>query len=250
MMLACLSLLPVQAQMGGRGGGMGGSPGPQIGARMAKLFGDNSAFSAAVEMQTTAGGQAMTIPGNIAFADGKARFDLDMAEMKGAQMPPEAMNHMKSMGMDKMTTISLPDKKVTYLVYPGLKAYAEMPIQDPEAAKSQADFKMETTELGRETVEGHPCVKNMTVVTDDKGAKHEYNVWNATDLKKFPVKLQYAEHGNTMIILFKNVKLAKPDAGQFEPPANFKKYDSMGTMMQQEMMKRMGAGGGMPPGEK
>jgi hypothetical protein len=33
-------------------------------------------------------------------------------------------------------------------------------------------------------------VKNKVVVTD-KGNRHdEYTVWNATDLKKFPVKVQ------------------------------------------------------------
>jgi hypothetical protein len=48
-------------------------------------------------------------------------------------------------------------------------------------------------------------------------------------------------------MLFKNVSLAKPAASLFDPPADFKKYDSVQQMMQQEMMKRMGGGMGMPP---
>ena len=36
---------------------------------------------------------------------------------------------------------------------------------------------------------GHPCVENKVVVTDAKGATNEFTVWNATDLKNFPVKI-------------------------------------------------------------
>jgi hypothetical protein len=44
-------------------------------------------------------------------------------------------------------------------------------------------------------------------------------------------------------MLFKDVKLVKPEASQFEPPAGATKYDSMMNMMQNEMMKRRGGGG-------
>ena len=147
---------------------------------------------------------------------------------------------MKQMGMDKMVMISRPDKKIAYMVYPELEAYAEMTIQNPEAAAPATNFKLETTELGKETVDGHPCVKNKAVVTDDKGNKHESIVWNATDLKNFPIKIETTEQGHKATMLFKDVKLAKPDAGLFDPPAGYKHYDNLQQMMQQEMMKRMG----------
>jgi len=41
--------------------------------------------------------------------------------------------------------------------------------------------------------------------------------------------------------------LSAPDAGQFDPPGDYKKYDNMMSLMQAEMMKRGGAGGGFPP---
>jgi hypothetical protein len=53
-------------------------------------------------------------------------------------------------------------------------------------------------------------------------------------------------------MLFKNVSLTKPAANLFETPSGYTKYDDMQTMMQQQIMKRMGGGlpGGMssPPG--
>jgi hypothetical protein len=244
----CLFLIPVRAQPGMRAG-MGGPSGPRLGGDMAKIFGENSAFSANLEMQSTGGpaGDGMTMPGKLAYLEGKSRFEMDMSQMKSSRMSPQAAEQMKQMGMDKMVAIARPDKKVSYLIYSGLQAYVENPIQDPDAAKPESDYKIETTELGKDTVDGHACVKNKVVVTDKEGKAHESTVWNATDLKKFPVKVETAENGMTVTMLFKDVKLTKPDIAQFDPPSGFKKYDSMMEMMQQEMMKRMGGGAGMPP---
>jgi len=48
-------------------------------------------------------------------------------------------------------------------------------------------------------------------------------------------------------MLFKNVSLAKPDASAFDLPSGYTKYDNLQTMMQMEMMKKMGGGmRGMP----
>jgi len=244
----CLNLAPVYAQFGPPAGG-GGPGGPNFGGSTAKLFGDNTAFSATLEIQTkgSSSGDTMTMPGKMAFADGKSRFETDVTEMKGGPMPPGAMAQVKAMGMDRMTMISRPDKKLAYVIYPGLQAYAEMPLQDSEAATSPSDYKVEATELGKEIVDGHACVKNKAVVSDSKGNKHEATVWNATDLKKFPVKIEQTEQGTAVTMLFKNVQLAKPEASVFDPPASFKKYDSVMAMMQQEMMKRMSGGAGAPP---
>jgi len=219
---------------------------------MAKLFGDNSAFSATVEMQMKMNNQDMTMPGKISFDSGKSRFEMSMSEAKGGQLPPEAAAHMKAMGMDRIVSISLPDKNAAYMIYPDMQAYAEMQSGNSAAAVTNAD-KVEITELGKETLDGHPCVKNKAIVTDDKNARHEYTVWNATDLKKFPVKIETTEQGHQTTILFKDVKFAKPDASLFTPPSDYQKYGSAQELMQTEMMKRMGGGGmggmgGMPPG--
>lgn len=235
----CLAFAPAYAQFGPP---RGGTQGPSFSGPMAKLLGENSNFSANMELQTKIGssGDTMTMPGAIAVSDGNSRFEIDMTQAKSARMPPQQAAQMKSLGMDKMVIISRPDKKLTYMVYPGLQAYVETPVQDPDAGKSASDFKIETTELGRETIDGHPCVKNKSVVTDNQGNKHEATLWNATDLKKFPVKIEQTEQGNLGTMLFKDIKLSKPDASLFEPPAGFTKYDNMMTMMQQQMMKRAG----------
>jgi hypothetical protein len=225
-----------------------------LGGPTGKLFGNNQAFSATLELQNAdSSGNTIIMPGKISFDAGKSRFEVNMANMQGKQIPPDAAAQMKSMGMDQVVTISLPEKKVAYMIYPGMQSYAELQIPNADSAPTNGDYKVETTELGKETVDGHPCVKNKVVVTDKDGDKHESTVWNATDLKNFPVKIQTTEGGANATMLFKNVSLAKPAASVFEAPSGYTKYDNMQTMMQQEMMKRMGSGGfpggpGRPPG--
>jgi hypothetical protein len=249
---ACGVLMAISAVgQPGRFGGLGGSPpGPGLSGSTAKLFGDNSTFSASLEMQTSNGGAAdtMSMPGKIFFDQGKSRFEMNLAELKGGKMSPQAATQMKSIGMDQMIMISRPDKKLGYQIYPGLQAYIENALPDREVASATGDFKIEVTELGKETVDGHPCIKNKTIVTDKEGTPHESLVWNATDLKKFPIKIEHAEDSTKVTMLFRDVSLTKPAATLFEPPADAAKYDSMQAMMQQVMMKRFGAGaGGRPP---
>jgi hypothetical protein len=217
---------------------------------MDKLFGDHQAFSAVMEFQTSGrGGENIIMPGKLTFDNGKSRFEMNMSEMQGSKMPPGAAEQMKAMGMDTMISISRSDKKIAYLIYPGLNSYAEIAQADKSASADAADYKVETTELGKETVDGHDCIKNKVTVTDKEGVKHESTVWNATDLKKFPVKIVTGETGQNSTLLFKKISFDKPAAGIFEPPSGFTKYNNAQTMMQTEMMKKMGGGMGAQPGK-
>jgi hypothetical protein len=244
----CLGSIALHAQFGPGGGGQ--SSGPSFGGDMAKLFGDNQDFSANIEIQFKLPGneQEMTMPAKVAYSEGKSRFEMDMTQVKSAAMPPNAAAQMKQLGLDKMITVSLPAEKASYLIYPNLDAYVELPLKDPDALNSASDYKIEMTEVGKETLDGHDCVKNKVVVTGKDGKTHESTVWNATDLKKFPVKIETTENGHPIVMLFKDVKLAKPASDGFQAPTDYTKYDDMRSMMQQVIMKRLGGGGaGTPP---
>ena len=226
-------------------GPMGGPPrGPKFGAAMSKLFGVNSAFTAKVEMTVQEPGrdEKMSIPGTLAFLEGKSRFEMDVSETKGARIPPQAAAQMKAMGFGEIAIVTLPEKKLSYMIYSGMESYVENPLADDEAAGPEAKFKVDITELGKETVDGHPCAKNKVIVTSEKGARHESTVWNASDLKDFPVKIQYVEEGRNAILTFSEVKFDKPEASKFVAPAKFTKYGSMGELMRGVMMKQFSGG--------
>jgi len=206
-------------------------PRPSLDGAISKLFGDNAAFSASVEFHSTrSSGNEVIMTGKVAYTVDKSRFDMDMSKTQGGHIPPEAVARMRQMGMSKMTSISFRDKKRCYIMYPDMKGYVEIATRETNAAPSE--YKAEVTKLGGETIDGHDCIKNKVVVTGPDGVAHESTVWNATDLKQFPVKIQTdSEQGMVMVMLFKDVKLDKPDAAQFDLPADFTKYDDIMSLM-------------------
>jgi len=237
LMLISFIVLPALAQLGRPG--MGGPPkGANLSGRLSKLFGDHPGFSATMEIQTAiTSDENVTYPGKVAFADGNSRFEMDATKAKGIGVGNVAAQ-MQAMGMDKMIVISRPDNKLSYMILPGLKAYAEIPLKDSDVVKSQDQFKIESTEVAREKVDDHDCVKNRVVISDNEGNKHQLTAWNATDLNKFPVKIEQTEGGSLTTILFKDIKLTKPEANLFDPPSDMTRYTSYGEMVQKEMMKK------------
>jgi hypothetical protein len=238
--------LPLYAQFGG------GPAVPPMDNSLQKLFGDNQTFSADTHIQVTGNNGPMTLSGKMYFDNGNSRTEMDLSQMQGGNIPPQAMAQMKSMGLDKMVSITQPGNHVIDMVYPDAQAYAEMTIPAPPAGATTNAGSVTLTSLGNETVGGHPCVKNKAVVTDAQGATHNFTVWNATDLKNFPMQIASADSGgsgNSFTMTFMNISLSKPDSSLFLPPSGFTKYDDMQQMMQAVVMKKMGGGfGGMMPG--
>ncbi len=216
---------------------------------MVKFFGDNKTFTATAECSVEASSQ--TVPKmqlGFSMLDGKTRTDLDLLKMMGAmgsQLPPNALEQVKQMGMDKMAAITLPDKKTILIVYPSLQAYVEQAMNDRSSIQD-SDLKIETTSLGKETVKGHACDKTKIIITDKDGNKHEGTAWKAADMKNFPIQLQMTEKQGVVTMVFLDVKFDKPDAKLFDPPAGYTKYASQQELMQAVMMKRMGGMGGPP----
>lgn len=224
--------------------GMGsGAPGisPEINAAMLKLFGKSTSFSSKAEMKVSQSGEKPIVMNvDMAVLEGKTRTELDMTTVKGMQLPPQAMAQMKEMGMDKMVSIVHPETQKVYMVYPNMKAYTEMAMPKEDAKAAQYDAKIEKEELGKETVNGRPTVKNKVTITGEDGKKHQMTVWNATDLKDFPVKFAMKEGGAEVEVLYSDIKLGKPEAKLFEPPQGYEKFDSIQAMMMKKLM------GGVP----
>jgi hypothetical protein len=231
---------PSFAQMGGP------SPG-SVNAGMIKLFGDVKAFSAKCDtrMLDAAQKETMSMPTDFALSDGKVRVEVDMTQMKSTELPPEAIASMKKMGMDRVISIMDPEKKTQTFIYPGIQSCMNLPLPKADVEALEKESKIEKTSEGNETIDGHPCVKSKVVISYTSGRSQTFMVWNATDMKNFPVQIQSMEANGSAIMLFKQVQMAKPDAKQFEVPADYKVYKDMPSF-QQAIMQRMmnGAGAG------
>jgi hypothetical protein len=233
-----LTLFSAQAQVTGVGG-------PQVSAPMSELFGEHKAFTATIKNDIKTGDETLSMPCKMSFLDGKCRLDVDLTQSKGSQMAPGMGQELKALGMAEMTVITYSGKDTQLLIYPGLKSYAEIANTSATGTNGASKAKMTSTELGKETIEGHPCVKNKVLITDAQGKASEATVWNASDLKNFPVRIDTVDGTTKNSMVFSAVKFDKPDAKLFEAPSGYTRYTSVEAMMQQMIMKMMEGIGGM-----
>jgi hypothetical protein len=198
-------------------------PGAGMNSAMVKLFGDNMAFTARADVQVMNSNRQvwLQLPSALAAADTKMRIDVDLSLLHSAAVPAATVAYYKRIGMDKVTSVTRPDKKALFIIYPGTQSYAVMPLTAEDAQVQ----KLEKKPLGKETIDGHACVKNLSVVRNAKGTPLLQAVtWNASDLKDFPVRIETNEGGNTTVMHFQQVNLTKPDPRLFDPPAGYKQF--------------------------
>lgn len=227
-----LSLSSASAQFGG--------PPTGISAAMVKLFGDTKSFTAKAQARLLDKDkkEIASMPITVALRDGKMRSDLNMSEVTGSAIPPEASAMMKQAGMDNMVTIVRPDKKSTVIMYPTLKSYAEVAFSEIEAKDETVEFE----EVGKETIDGQACIKKKITSTDAKGRPQEMFVWQATALKNFPIQMEVPQKSNKLIVKFQAPKLEAPAAALFDLPTGYSKYDNIQALMQAAMMKMFSEG--------
>ncbi len=215
---------------------------PFLAAALSEFFSDTRAFTAGVEMTLPAkeGGESMKLPFGVAMADGKMRWELNLANVKSAELPPEAINGIKEMGLDRMFFIYLPGKPLT-LALPGMKSYVEMAIPKAQGVQQQAAEKigrLQKREIGRENIAGQPTVKYAVKVPGDDGTA---TVWQATNLQNLPVKIAITKAQQTYQLQMSNIKLGQPDAAYFAVPAGFAKQTDLNAVIQAAAMKSLGS---------
>jgi len=226
---------PVFAQMPG---------GEQSGviSGLSKIFGTHASFSAVMKMTAQPGDlkkpMALAVP--MACLDGKVRTEMDLSKMamndQGA-LPVD----IKALGLDRLVTLFLPEKKTAYMIVPGLKAYCETPVTGE--GTPDKGMKMETTDLGREVCQGYDCAKKKMLVTETSGQQTEILVWQAAKLRDMPVQAVVKSGTDTATLIFTDYKFEKPAAALFTLPADYTKYNSFQELMMSAAMKMLPAAG-------
>jgi hypothetical protein len=234
-LLACCAT--VQAQVTA-----GVSPG--LNAALVRLFSGVSGFTAQLEirMLDAKGVETLNAPMRFSFLEGKMRGELDVAKLKSQDLPPLTATAASTVGLDHVVTLVRPDKQETYLLYPSAQACVVTPIDAADVAALKQPAKLTRTPLGRETVDGHPCIKSRVVITEGSGRKYEATVWGATDLKDFPVKVQTVDGTDVVIMHFQQVRFERPDGKQFDLPAGTAKYDDASQLTRGVLKKLLGGG--------
>ena len=194
-----------------------------INTAFVKLFGSVGAFTAKVDTQVLDPYQKEVVRLLMDFAtfEGKVRIEINLAQMQSKDLPPSKIAELKESGMERIISLFRPDKKVTYVVYPGIQSYQTIPLAKEDTDAFEKGLKLEKTALGKETLDGHDCVKYKVVVKDTNGPVLQAVTWNAADLKDFPLQIEMKEKINTVRMHFTQLRFTKPDPQQFNVPAAY-----------------------------
>ena len=217
----------------------GGQPG--VNGAMLKLFGDISGFTSTAEVRLTdkSTKELTTMTMGFAMLERKVRLDLDMSRIKSKQITKEGLNALKIAGLDKLATVVRPDRKVALIIYPTIASYVEMPMSRDEASDMERTYSVSRTKLGKESIDGHPCEKYRVTLTSNNGASHEAIVSYATDLREFPLKVEMNQPDTQLVMLYKDVKLVRPEARLFEAPTGFTRHANIELLMQSATFKNL-----------
>jgi hypothetical protein len=213
-----------------------------------RLFGEHKHFTANLEMvaQGEQAGEKISLEGRLAYSEGRSRFEMDLSQLRSTLINTQAPAQITALGLNKITAISRPDRRISYVIYPGLKAYAQQSLREQGDGTGQPAPELEVTETGRETIEKIPCLKNRVVIRNADGKNHEATVWNAPDLRNFPVRIDHTEGKTHVSLFFRNVKLVQPGDALFEPPADYRRYDSVQALLQGALLPKSEVPGTTP----
>jgi len=77
-----------------------------------------------------------------------------------------------------------------------------------------------------ERVDGHPAVLQTSSVQMDDGTTSTFDVWRATDLNGFPLRITSAGTGIPLSLTFSDIRLSPAPEDTFARPEEFAKYSS------------------------
>lgn len=140
------------------------------------------------------------------------------------QMPPwkiyKSGTNFRTENEPGQSTIYLPGSNKIYDAHQNGAVCAELPMDKTPTLRSplQQDpgVTIKKKPVGTEVFEGHSCTVEDAVLTSPDGHELHAKVWEANDLKGFPVKIEAL---GAPTFIFRDVVLATPDPALFQPPA-------------------------------
>ena len=203
-----------------------------VSASLIRLFGTNNAFTAQMEVQVLGpdGKERFGTPMGITLLENRIRVEVDMTRMRNREQP-DAIAQVKPFGMDSVVSIIHPEKRTTLILFPKLHAFVKLNMPPAESEAFLKRSRIERTTLGKEKMEGHPCLKQRVVFTEDGGKKSEATVWTATDLRDFPVCVATKEKEGAVAIRFRQIQFTRAESGRFEVPAGYLECADMQVLM-------------------
>jgi hypothetical protein len=159
------------------------------------------------------------------------RWEVDIS--KFLPLPPEAKTMAQMTRMDKMVFLIKMEQREVYMLYPELKAYVAAQI--PASALAYFDARsrlarLQKIYLGKQVIDGHPCIKNKVTDVASDSTSETCVVWNASDLQGFPVKMLMETAQGIGRFQFQSVVIQNPDPSLFEIPHNYMMFTNIAAL--------------------
>lgn len=220
-----------------------------LAATLSELLSDTRSFTANAEMQLPAAppDEAITLRFGTAMRDGLMRWDLGVNQLS-AWLEPEMLQQFRAAKVDRVLFF-LQSEQPARVVIPGLPGYAETPLKNDSPLHAQAGAAighLQKVEVGREVIDGHPCVKYRLWQNDNNGKAipgRDAAVWQATDLNNLPIQLAVRMPQGLWQFRFRKIRMTRPDEKYFQIPASYTRYPDNGALLQAATAKALGAGG-------
>jgi len=209
-----------------------------------KLFSSTGAFTAVAETAVldAAGKEWARLPIAVSCSDNKLKLAIELDQIKSRDLPEFMVATLKQAGMGTIISLVLPEKKATYLIYPGFKCYLNLPVTGDEAKEAPASYRVDRNLLGEETLQGQRCKKNKVTIRSGATEVLEATTWEAVGLKGFPLKIEMRQAENRLVMNFQKLQFARTEGKQFEVPAGYAEYKDAQQMMFGIMKRIAGTG--------
>jgi hypothetical protein len=188
------------------------------------------AFSGRAKIQMSNGPdkEPTSISCNVAVLSGNMRLEVDSFEA-GSNLPPAEVAQLKHM---HSISILRPDKNRMYMVFPDFGSFVEIAYCKSTGTDAAPPPKINKIPLGKELVGGQPCDKSQWNVTESDAEQYDITVWAATNMNNFPIQIKVG--APPALVEFQDLRLEPPNAGLFEPPAGYIKYEGIQEIIQRE----------------
>lgn len=214
---------------------------PFLAAAFSEFFSDSREFTARAELSLPNRNPGDSIPIGLAMSEGRMRWQLNMAQVRSAHFPSEGVALFKQMKMDSMILYLQPNANLM-AAFPRMKAWVETPMPKATTIQEEAQAKiggMRKTPVGKETVDGHPCIKYRLTVPEDNDPNQVAVTWEAADLNDLPIRMMVKTDGQVYGVQLRNIRPGKPDQRLFQPPPGYTKRDSFTSLIQEGLLQNM-----------
>jgi hypothetical protein len=83
-----------------------------------------------------------------------------------------------------------------------------------------------------------PCHRVEARINRADGSVAAYRVWQADDMRRFPIRIQSDSGGKPMTLTFSDLRMDSPDASLFNPPDGFVKYENPVALMNELILRQ------------